>query len=556
MFDLDLGQTAVRRSAETSLQLPESEQSATASQSADALSEISRDSHALFEACFAQCGIGMAVTSLGGHYLWVNRSFCDLLGYTLEEFRGMNFRWLTYPEDLELSLDRNSALLSGQCSNWIGEKRYLAKNGTPIWVQVSVSMISDGIGRPARFLTIVQDIRARKATEQALRESEERYRLLFDSNPCPTLVADIQTREILAVNRAAVRQYGFTEEELLQMRADQLRPDEDLPKLLDVIGKLQEGTHLSVKSRHRKKDGKYFDAEVVCRPMCFADRRAYFVAVTDLTERRRAERLECEQANLKLAVSAMEQVLGVVGHELRTPLAGLMAMSDFLLDPASQGCPERETFLRGINEEIQRMSNMVDDVLEAARLNSGRARWNWDRFDLEPVCREALETIRPLVDEKRIRLNMRFEPTGAGMLGDAGAVRRLILNLLSNARKHTTDGSIDLSIETETSHGQRWIKLGVSDTGGGIPPAILNRLGEAFALNSGVVGDSYVSGTGLGLAICKGIAEAHGGRISFQSRQGEGTRVTAILRADLQAPAAVTQKFFQSAQERTHPRAA
>jgi signal transduction histidine kinase len=256
--------------------------------------------------------------------------------------------------------------------------------------------------------------------------------------------------------------------------------------------------------------------------------------VSDVTERKRAEALESERAGLRQAVSAMEGVLGVVGHELRTPLAGLRAMSEFLLtDGVTQGA-ECEQMLSGINEEVVRMSETVNDLLEAARLNSGLAKWKWSRFDLAPICADALDPIRPLIDEDAVRLECEVEP-GCAMRGDADAIRRLVLNLVSNARRFTTAGSIRVKARQWADGGDRWVEIGVTDTGTGIPPEIRDRLGEAFALNAGLVGPNHVSGTGLGLAICKGIALAHGGALSVRSEVGKGTTVVARLRADLES---------------------
>jgi signal transduction histidine kinase len=258
-------------------------------------------------------------------------------------------------------------------------------------------------------------------------------------------------------------------------------------------------------------------------------------AVSDLTERKRAEALEGERAGLRQAVSAMEGVLGVVGHELRTPLAGLRAMSEFLLTDGAVGSADCEQMLSGINEEVIRMSETVNDLLEAARLNSGLAKWKWSTFELRAVCEEAIDPVRPLMEESAVTLGCEVE-AGVTMLGDADAIRRLVLNLLSNARKYTKHGSIHVTARQTEEAEERWIEILVSDTGAGIPPEIRDRLGEAFALNAGMVGANHVNGTGLGLAICKGIAAAHGGCLAIRSQVGEGTTVVARLRADLAGP--------------------
>ncbi|MCH9023193.1 MAG: ATP-binding protein [Planctomycetes bacterium] len=122
------------------------------------------------------------------------------------------------------------------------------------------------------------------------------------------------------------------------------------------------------------------------------------------------------------------------------------------------------------------------------------------------------------------------------MCGDADAIRRLIINLVTNAAKHTKHGSIRIDIEEILQQDDRSIKLAVSDTGEGIPQEIIKKLGQAFALNAGMVGADYVKGSGLGLTICKGIAAAHGGSITVDSTPEKGATFTVILKADLAEP--------------------
>jgi signal transduction histidine kinase len=298
---------------------------------------------------------------------------------------------------------------------------------------------------------------------------------------------------------------------------------------------LHAGAAFDAEYRVRRADGQYRHWVDRGRTVTLAGGARMVGVVSDVTERKRAEALDAERAGLRQAVSAMEGVLGVVGHELRTPLAGLRAMSEFLLTDGAVQNAECEQMLTGINEEVVRMAETVNDLLEAARLNSGLAKWKWSHVDLASACADALDPIRPLVDEEAVRLECDVEP-GCSLRGDADAVRRLVLNLASNARKHTARGSIRVSARALSDGGRRWVEIAVADTGAGIPPEIRDRLGEAFALNAGLVGPNHVSGTGLGLAICKGIAQAHGGGLSISSDVGKGTTVVGRLRADLEGP--------------------
>ncbi len=269
----------------------------------------------------------------------------------------------------------------------------------------------------------------------------------------------------------------------------------------------------------------------------------------NITSRKMAERMAREQLGLREAVAGMEQVLGVVAHELRTPLAALRAIGEFLLSDGARQTAEAERFLIEMSHEVDRMSDTVNNLLEAARLNSGRARWNWSAVDLPGIIEEAVASMRPLVNAAKVSLVCQIDRPLGPALGDAEAIRRLVINLLSNARKYTAQGRIKVRGRRYANDEGDWLEIVVEDTGCGIASEKLARLGEAFALNSGVVGNNHISGTGMGLAICKGIAAAHGGELRIESAQGRGTTATARIRVDLQAACSGDTVHVSSDQE-------
>jgi PAS domain S-box-containing protein len=397
----------------------------------------------------------------------------------------------------------------------------------------------------ANLVATVIESSERQRAEAALRESEERYRLV--SRATNDVVWDwVIGGRALYWNEGLRRVFGYTsaDGELdMDWWAAQVHPEDRARVLADIHSAVAAGEDQSWQAeyRFRRKDGTY--AMVLDRGLIARDASGVAVrmigSMLDITERKRAEELERERASLTRAVESMDHVLGVVGHELRTPLAGLRAMSEFLLTDGADQAQEYNQFLRGIHDEVVRMSGTVHNLLEAARLNSGKARWNWSDFGLAEVCRDAVEAVRPVVDADQVALTLTVEPADLSMRGDADAVRRLVLNLLSNAHKHTAKGQIDVSVTAATdATGAAAVRVEVRDTGSGIRLEVRDRLGEAFALNSGVVGEMFVTGTGLGVAICKGIVAAHGGGIEIQSAPGRGTAVTAILLADLPGPVA------------------
>lgn len=295
---------------------------------------------------------------------------------------------------------------------------------------------------------------------------------------------------------------------------------------------------------NQRKDGTHYTEEMTITPVSNnAGDITHFIAIKqDITDRKQAQeeslrliQIEHERNHLKAAVTAQEQLLGVVGHELRTPLAALRITSELLLTDGARQIEDRDLFLQSINDETIRMSRMVDNLLEAARLNNGTARWNWGTVRLKEVCQTALDEIRPLVlkNASNVQLECCVEPANLIIKGDADAIWRLVLNLVSNAHKNTSEGSICVSVRLLDEVHKPRIEIKIQDTGHGISKNIADRLGIAFALNAGVAGASYTKGTGLGLAICKGIVAAHGGTMSIQSAQGKGTTITVRLRTDL-----------------------
>lgn len=271
--------------------------------------------------------------------------------------------------------------------------------------------------------------------------------------------------------------------------------------------------------------------------------RTMFRAVQYAIERSRAERIDRERRSLESALNAMDRLLGIIGHELRTPLTSLRLLSEYLLSGQRDTIELWEHFLRSINSEVLRMTDMVNNLLEAARFDSGLSKWNWGEVGLAGVCRDAISVVEPQVDKGRVSLEAAVEPPDLTMQGDPDAIRRLLVNLISNAIKHTESGRIDVIAREGTLDGERSIELCVRDTGKGISDDTAQRLGSAFATNTGVAGSSDSGGTGLGLAICKGIAAAHGGAISVSSALGRGTVFKVRLKADLPEPTAMVREL-------------
>ncbi|MCB0322189.1 MAG: response regulator [Bdellovibrionales bacterium] len=291
----------------------------------------------------------------------------------------------------------------------------------------------------------------------------------------------------------------------------------------------------------RRKDGSYVAVLDRGRAVHSSDGALKRVIgfLSDVTAQNTTRALEQERNSLQAALKSFERILGVVGHELRTPLAAIRASAELVLMLDADTVGEHTSYVRAIHDEAVRMVAMVNDMLEVARLNSGIAHWNWSEFEARAVCEEALASVRYLLKDRDISLELHCEPESFLMQGDPSAVRRLLINLLSNSLKHTASGFVRVSATVTEEGNHQMADFSVQDTGSGIAPDIARNLGVAFALNAGLVGEAGVKGSGLGLAICRGIVAAHGGTIAIESLPQQGTTVKVRLRADLDRPAAL-----------------
>jgi PAS domain S-box-containing protein len=434
-----------------------------------------------------------------------------------------------HPDDREHVREAAAKTAAGEACDI--EYRVQRPDGSLCWVRDRGFPVRDVSGRVIRITGIAENITKRRQAEQASQQHKELLQTIIDRIPVMLVVFDAELRPVV-VNQEAERVMGWSLADLEGRNVlRECYPDASLYRTVrDFIGQA------SAQWRDfaaRARDGRTVIASWT--NVRLSDGSTIGIG-QDVTERRRTERLEQEHNGLRHVLEAHERVLGVVGHELRTPLAAIRALAEFLVSDGALQSPDSARFASNIRDEAVRMSELVNDLLEVARLNSGTARWTWSSFRLHHAAAQALESVRPLVNAQRVQLTLHVEPVDLQMLGDAAAIRRLVLNLLSNAIKHTDHGSIAVTASAEVQDGTQCVRLVVRDSGEGISPTTASRLGEAFVLNAGSVGESFTRGSGLGLAICKGIVAAHGGAIRVASAPGEGTTVTVLLRADLSQP--------------------
>ena len=367
----------------------------------------------------------------------------------------------------------------------------------------------------------------RQLAEAALRESEARYRELFISNPHPMWIYDLESLAFLDVNNAAISHYGYSHEEFLSMTIKDIRPVEDVSRLLDKVNQVSDGLDKAGVWRHVRKDGSVIEVEITSHVLMFDQRRTELVLVHDITDRRRIEGEREELQAQLLQAQKMESVgrlAGGVAHDFNNMLGVILGRAEMMFMEIKPG-DSPYTDLQEIYKAAQRSADLTRQLLAFARKQAIAPIV----LDLNETVEGMLKMLRRLIGED-IDLVWKPDTHLWPVRVDPAQVDQVLANLCVNARD-AIFGTGKVTIETDNvvfdkvycaSHmdikpGQ-YVMLAVSDDGRGMDKETLENLFEPF-FTTKEVGE----GTGLGLAMIYGIVKQNNGFINVSSEPGQGT---------------------------------
>ncbi len=368
-----------------------------------------------------------------------------------------------------------------------------------------------------------------EAQTKALTESERRYRLVFEANPLPMWVWEVQTRRFLAANDAAIARFGYSRDEFLSMTARDVRPVADVARFEELVGGPLARRSESGIWTYRAKNGDTFDAEIHASPIVWSGRQAYLVVIDDISERHRAEAaLAASQAQLR-QMQKIEAVGGLaagIAHDFNNLLTAILGSIDLATS--------------SLHEEHE-----ATDELRHARSSAMRATDLTKRlltFSRQKVSTPVLADVREIVREmepllvrtlgEHVKLELRLDRAPSTVRADPSQLEQVVLNLLVNARDAMPDGGdavvpVQVVDDGDVPSGftpGRWVELAVADTGMGMDAATAERVFEPFFTTK-----ERGKGTGLGLSMVYSIVQAAGGQVRMQSKVGEGTTFRVYL---------------------------
>lgn len=466
------------------------------------------------------------------HLLEANTAFRNLLNYSPDAILQLTiYDIVAYSKDL---IDNNIELLLTDQQFRIGEVLYRRRDGSCVDVEVSGSVISYG-GREI-ICTVVRDITERKQAEAELRASEERYRLLFKNNPHPMWVYDLDTLQFIAVNQAAIENYGYTRDEFLNMTIGEIRAPEKFPRFLQNRSQVDAEIDLTSVCQHQKKNGTIIDVEITSYELVFDNRKAELVLAQDVTDRLQAEaKLYKAKEAAEAANVSKSQFLANMSHELRTPLNAIIGYSEILQEDALDlGEDDFVIDLEKIHKAGNHLLGLINDILDLSKIEAGQTELDLETFDLSEVIQEVATTVKPLFLRNSNRLNVEYPDRIGDFHSDRVKLTQILFNLLSNAAKFTQQGTITFSVERitndENSYDSDWLIFNCADTGIGMTAEQVQKLFQPFTQADASTTRKY-GGTGLGLAIAQKYSLMLGGEITVKSELGKGSTFTVILPA-------------------------
>ncbi len=451
-------------------------------------------------------------------FLAVNEAAISQYGYSRAEFLAMDATQIRPPADVP-QFKEEMTRISGHMERG-GIWRHRRKNGTEMEVQISWHTLKFA-GHPS-VMVMANDITELRQTDRALRDSEQRYRLLFEGNPQPMWVVDLETLDFLAVNDSAIRHYGYSRKEFLALKTTSIRPEEDAPKLIERLqmigrhpGEIGDGGIW----RHFKKDGTLIEVQTTWHSLTFLGRPAELVLVNDVTERRRLE----EQLRQAGRMEAIGRLAGGVAHDFNNLLSLIIGYSELLLEGLGPVDPRRKS-AEEIRAAGQRAASLTRQLLAFSR----KQMLQPEVINLNEVVERTGKMLRRLIGED-IDLVTRVDPELHNVLADPGQIEQVLLNLAVNARDAMPDGGA-MTIETRNVlldeayarlHNPLkpgyYVMIAVSDTGIGMDINTRSHIFEPFFTTK-----EQGKGTGLGLATVYGIVKQSDGYIWVYSEPGHG----------------------------------
>lgn len=480
-----------------------------------------------FQSFFDEAPFGLAVMTEDGKFSRSNQRFADVLGYNASELELLSLTDLIHPS--ELTGQSNAGLSdfrNGNIPVIRQEKCFLKKNGTQAWTFFSASKLRDQNGKPAEVLVMIEDITSRKNIEQSLSESTGNLAAVLENSSDAILSVD-NNHTIVLMNNVFRDRFEERHHHRLSKGdnyRDALPPDEH-EEWNALHRRVMKGEHIQLEEKVSHRNGSNEFYEVSLRPVLnrngLPEGVSYFSK--EITQRIAFEKeLMDARSAAESAASAKAQFLATMSHEIRTPLNGLIGMTELLKTTGLKG--KQSEYADAIQLSGEALLQIINDVLDLSKIESQKIELEKQPFEIRECIEETFGILYSRSLEKGLELLYTAAPdVPVKLVGDKSRLRQVLINLVGNAIKFTSQGKITVGVKKISTEGQHaTLQFSVEDTGIGIAPENVERIFKAFSQGDVSTARKY-GGTGLGLSISAKLVQLMNGKIWVESTPGKGS---------------------------------
>ena len=466
----------------------------------------------LYKLTFEEADVGIAHVSFNEKWIDTNEYVSTLLGYTKEALHTMSISDITFSEDIHKDKSLRAKLLRQEIQNYHVEKRYVHKDGSIIWVNISVVLLEDDAGKPLYFLKIIRDITQLKLLMYELQKEKDRFKKIIEFIPIPVIIYN-EDGNMLFINKVFKETLGYSHNELKTIHAftKKMFPNEkiqDLEKLEEFYKNptVKEVQEQILTSKNGDKKSVILNIATLNK-LDSDEKNIYIIAMIDITDIQEKDELMIAQSRQ----AAMGEMLSMIAHQWRQPLTVISMVGNSLqadIDLGEEITPEAlQELITTLSAQTSYLSHTVDDF---------RSFFKPDKERKETGINTLLENIKNLIIKSLENNNIKLElpeMSDITLLTYPNQLTQVLINIINNAKDalvqtNTEDASITIGLKKEKNN----IIISVCDNGGGIDPSIKDKLGQAY------VSTKSKNGTGLGIYMSIVIVNKHlNGRLYWES---------------------------------------
>jgi PAS domain S-box-containing protein len=460
-----------------------------------------------------------------GFLSFVNKMTIQILGsYSEDEIRSLPFTHFIHPEDREMVVERHMRRIRGEEVPHQYPFRIVTKNGSVRWVEIH-AVFFPWKGEPAT-LNFANDITDRKRVEEALQESEKKYRNIFN-NSTEGIFRTSPDGQVLMANPALARMFGYESPEDILKNVSDLKEQFyiDSPKRDEIMHLInKQGPVKDYELKSKCKDGSIIDVSMSVYAVRDENQNLLYYEgmLEDITEKKRIEELKIAKESAEAATRAKTEFLAKMSHEIRTPMNAIIGLS-YLLRNTNLTARQCD-YLNKIETSAKSLLGIINNILDISKIEAGKLEMESVDFQLHDIMNNIADIFSEYAIEKGINLAVLVaEDVPRELLGDPLRLEQVLVNLTDNAVKFTVSGSIMIRADLVNKDAMRCrLRFSVTDSGIGMTREEISRLFVIFSQADSSITRKF-GGTGLGLAISRRLVEMMGGEIHVESEPGKGS---------------------------------